>query len=449
MKKEISLPRICNPFTALTAFVLVSVSGSYAGITTIEELDKAKVFSFAIMSDNKGFGAEGTNPNNVITKKFVDWVSANDEFCLGVGDHFTTSSAERLKFRDVMEKNTYFHNNFYPIAGDHDNETQLFYGTIGSDTDWGRGWVIFKMLNNFFERPEVEFRPKQSAKVLSGGKYYDDQLVDYYAKRSKGGFTVHVLGLHYGDHSAFALPTKNFMISKLKTLAATKTDRDIIVVLAHSIDKFFLNAIAGKYMTQSEADLVMNTADLVCDASVHKFWRHRDYDGKYDGNEALWINTGVLDVASTCLAGYVNIHVFDNPPRFTMQWIETENVIKRRLHIGPVKHSDNILDIETVPMVKYVNGPFKQVDWSKFNSTVSTLPWMVVKGGKTLSSTFKVAGERFELPSGFAGKPTKCSIYDIQGRMMRSAELKATEVVYFKDYALSSGAYIVRLRTLE
>jgi glucosylceramidase len=78
------------------------------------------------------------------------------------------------------------------------------------------------------------------------------------------------------------------------------------------------------------------------------------------------------------------------------------------------------------------------------SSAVSTLPRTVMPG-RVASAIMKVAGDRFELPREFAGKPTTCSIYDIQGRMLRSAELKATKAVYFKDHALSSGAYVVRL----
>ena len=97
----------------------------------------------------------------------------------------------RTRFDDVMKNDPFFHNHFYPVIGDHDNETRLYYnGISGLQTDWGRGWVIFKSLNNFFNRSDVEFRPKQSSKVLSGGKYYDDQLIDYHAKRKEAGFTV-------------------------------------------------------------------------------------------------------------------------------------------------------------------------------------------------------------------------------------------------------------------
>jgi hypothetical protein len=69
----------------------------------------------------------------------------------------------------------------------------------------------------------------------------------------------------------------------------------------------------------------------------------------------------------------------------------------------------------------------------------------MMAGSRKARAIFKVAGDRFQLPREFDGKPTTCSIYDIQGRMLRSAELKATKTVFFKDYAISSGAYVVRL----
>ena len=61
------------------------------------------------------------------------------------------------------------------------------------------------------------------------------------------------------------------------------------------------------------------------------------------------------------------------------------------------------------------------------------------------SRSFMVAGESFALPSGYAGKMVSISLYSLSGNLLKSAMIDRRVINLKKDFALSAGAYIIRI----
>jgi hypothetical protein len=199
---------------------------SAKGVTTIEELDDAAVFSFSVISDN-----QGNATNEVPVARALEWISSKAVFCIGNGDLFNGNGGD--PFGDLLsDTNSWFHYNFYPVIGDHDNEIRID-GVRGQEKLWGRGHIVFDMVADFYNRPNIEFRVPSSNKVRSGGDLYEDRQVDYYAKETHGEFTLHIIAIHKGDKSALARRSADFMIQKIEELSASKTEHDMIILVAH------------------------------------------------------------------------------------------------------------------------------------------------------------------------------------------------------------------------
>jgi len=146
-----------------------------------------------------------------------------------------------------------------------------------------------------------------------------------------------------------------------------KGPRDIIFVLAHSTGGDF---VKNANISQSRKDLLFNKADFLCAATIHMFQRWSDYDGQYP-NGAVNFNSGSLgNTGST--SGYMEFHVFDNPPRFTIQYLSAQDYNERTLHDGRIPHIDNNVDDKStcVPHLKIIDGPYSVIeDWSTFVTT--------------------------------------------------------------------------------
>ncbi|MCU0858816.1 MAG: carbohydrate binding domain-containing protein, partial [Pontiellaceae bacterium] len=207
-----------------------------------------------------------------------------------------------------------------------------------------------------------QFRPKTSDP--------DDALVDYYAKVSISGYNVHMLNLHFADHydgsiggsadPSYGLveATQAFMQSKLESLAAVKTDSDIIVVLAHSTGGDFVDQ--GR-INSTRKTLLLSTADLCVSATTHKFgwWdRYKTYD---NGNAAVSYNSGSVGNSGD-QNGYMDVHVLSNPTRITIQYISTVKS-SRTLHTGVLGSQPDSGKYGT-PIIKRINGPWGVVDWN-------------------------------------------------------------------------------------
>jgi len=62
---------------------------------------------------------------------------------------------------------------------------------------------------------------------------------------------------------------------------------------------------------------------------------------------------------------------------------------------------------------------------------------------------FKISGDRFSLPSEFAGKTCLGSIYDINGRSVRNFALKGGDVSLSKDFGISQGVYVMHVKAIR
>ncbi|MCU0858654.1 MAG: hypothetical protein MUC65_09665, partial [Pontiellaceae bacterium] len=346
-------------------FLLLAVSLQAAVITNITQLDSAAVFHFAIMSDNKG-----DSPSNSSHMQRCDtWVKNSggiaSAFVIGLGDHTVSTSSTNDPILRFIRNDSYWKTKFYP--GIADGENQSFGGSQGA---WGKGYHLFEYVDNFFGRSNVTFRPLTSDP--------DDRQVDYYAKVTVSGYNVHILNLHFADQydgrmggsNPFVEATQAYMQSKLEALAAAgKTDHDIIIVLAHSTGGDF---VEQGNINSTRKDLLLCTADLCVSATTHRYgwWdRYKTYD---NGNGAVSYNSGSVGhagghpdkPAEDGVQGYMELHVLENPPRMTIQYIKTE-LSSRTLHVG--KYSDfNSYDSAKygTPVIKQINGPWGVVDWN-------------------------------------------------------------------------------------
>jgi hypothetical protein len=349
-------------------------------IHKIEDLDSMAAFSFSIFGDHNGMAArnydEFGDPSALGMSRLEKWIKANDKFAIGVGDH---AIGNRKYWIWQTEKDAFWNNHFYPAVGDNCNETDYFYGKTGNQAEWGRGWVMFKALNKFFNRntsvDKIVFRQPESTPVYSSKSKaepntlvpYKDQLVDYYVTRKQGKFNIHIVVVHYASPGVLDARSKNFMMNRLRSLSATRTNYDIIVVIAQRAE-FLRSAQSAGHMTRAERDTVMRVADLVVCGDSHIYARQTMFDKDYDGKEALFMNSGAA-YQTGALWGYLNVHVFDNPPRFSVQYIDVQFKNTRQLHVEPVRRSSvqKAQPEEAVsPVLKVVNGPRSRIDWKRF-----------------------------------------------------------------------------------
>lgn len=376
-------------FLHFLVFVLLAGDLSAVVVSTIEQLDTLAAenggFSFSIMGDNNGYEAwqytrpDGGVPDNNAKgmARLQPWIETNDKFCLAVGDH---AIGTRKYWYRMNETNAFWHNHYYPSLGDNCNGTDYFYGVTGDQAVWGRGWVMFKALNNFFTRSnateQIIFRqPDTNSPVYSSVSKakpdtlvpYPDQLCDYYAKRIQGAFTFHIISVNFPDPGVLAARSKDFMMNKLYALAATKTDHDIIIVLAQK-NNWLQRAQDKGWISRAERDALMSIADLTVCGDDHVYRRQNNFDADYDRTEALWMNSGQPCSTTGSGRGYLNCHVFDNPPRFTVQYILTDPAT-RTLHVNAYQIGTlqkNLPAECTKPYLKYINGPYVSVDWNNF-----------------------------------------------------------------------------------
>lgn len=331
------------------------------GVSSISELDSIALFHFSIMSDNKGDATENSN-----VKKWDSWARSG-EFCLGVGDNLQVKGEPFLPF---ISSNTFWKTKFLPNIGDGEN--QHF---SGDQAKWGSGWEMFNSFPNFFTRSDVVFRPLTT---LSR-----DRKVDYRYTFQKGGFTVTAFQLHMSDsydgsmnpaYGGLSHVSSNWLISELdKIRAVGKSDRHIVIVLVQT-------DIVQNWLDNAPAALktaIFKTADLAIGASTHRYgWLTRYKDTCNKGKGPVVYNSGSCGY-SPSTQGYMEIHVLDYPPRFTVCYINTEHNATRLLHVGVQKdwmrNTDNgvsVPDQVGTPVVKQINGPYAAItDWTRITVT--------------------------------------------------------------------------------
>ncbi len=274
---------------------------------TLEELDSEALYSFYIMSDNKG-----DSINREEFKRMVDWTTeSNMKFVIGLGDH-VDEGAEN-SFLEYMVENEWWKNNFYPNVADGENG---YFGE--SQADWGAGFTLLKLL-------EME---KKTNTIIR------DNKAEYYSRIEVGeNHTVHLIQLHYSDtpvgHTlAFKQDSRDYMIKTLNSI--DKKEGDIIIIGAHSESGLWVDVLS-----EEERNIVMGKADLLLSATTHVF-KVFDIEGYYkerledelrvvNRTGALCLNTGAITNArGKAFNGYVEVHMLEAPDRLVIQYINAE-----------------------------------------------------------------------------------------------------------------------------
>jgi len=275
----------------MALIVLILLVSSLSAQMTIGELDSMAVFSFSIMSDNKGYSVENTH-----MYKCDKWIrEAGDRFILGLGDHVKDN--RKNPFLDLIKNDTLWHNHFYPNVADGENE---YWGK--DQGDWGAGAPILDY---------VDLSKRKNVKIR-------DNKCEYYAIEKYDGIKVHIIQLHYSDtptdpNIAFNESTREYLMNTLENI--DKTNNDIIVVLAHT----------GPWVNQLSEERklkLMNKADLILGATTHRYKRYY-FLGEDVDTGALALNTGSVGNSPT-YNGFLQVHVLKNPTRMIVQYQETK-----------------------------------------------------------------------------------------------------------------------------
>ncbi len=313
---------------------------------TIKDLDNEAVFSFSIMSDNKGYSVENTN-----MYKCDKWIrEAGDRFILGLGDHVKDNRTNQ--FLNLIKNDSLWHNHFYPNVADGENE---FWGEEQGDLLAGAPILKYVDLD---KRKNVKIR---------------DNKCEYYAIEEYNGIKVHIIQLHYSDtptdpQIAFNENSRQYLMDVLDSI--NKTDNDIIVVLAHT----------GPWVNQlSEARKLklMMKADLVLGATTHRYERYY-FLGENINTGAIAFNTG--SVGNSGLDnGFMQVHVLKNPTRIIVQYQKTRNDSRK-------------LQGKGFAYEKIINGKISEIDWNNYSLTNSN--WngpnpKVVNQLKAIANKFK------------------------------------------------------------
>jgi len=266
----------------------------FKDITSMAQLDSMSVFSFAVMSDNKGDAL-----NKKEFKRMDKWIKDTKvEFVIGLGDHVKRSW--KNQFVDFLKKDKWWFTHFYPVLADGENE---YYGESQADRSKGKKFLD---LTNIKERNNVEFTEEGS---------------EYYAKFEIKGYTVHFISLFYPDNPsndsiAFPETSKKYLIELLNSIE--KTDKDIIIAGAHSRTGYWLNNLS-----KEQLDIVLDKTDLVLSATSHIFQVFNTYGGE---KVPLAINTGAITHPRLfCKGGYVQVNVVEDPAALVVQYINAEN----------------------------------------------------------------------------------------------------------------------------
>ncbi len=305
-------------------FISLLIPYSILSQTTIQDLDNSAVFSFSIMSDNKGYSTE-----NSAMDKCDKWIKeAGDRFILGLGDHVKINRANL--FLNLLTEDTLWHNHFYPNVADGENE---YWGN--GQGDWGAGAPILDYVN-LASRQNVQIR---------------DNKCEYYAVEKHAGINVHIIQLHYSDTPnnpsiAFNESSRDYLFDILDSI--NKTDNDIIVVLAHT------GAWVNKLSEERKLKL-MNKADLILGATTHSFQRYH-FLGEDVDTGAISFNTGA--VGNSIDNGFLQVHVIKNPTRMIVQYQRTANESRKLQDRG-------------FAYEKVINGKIREIDW---NSEILPVP---------------------------------------------------------------------------
>lgn len=357
-------------FVVITGF---SVTAN-AAVSSIDQLDNACAFSFAVFSDNR------SEIDQNVGRAF-SWIKANHEFCIGNGDIFDDVDSKNDAFLELWKNDSFWHKNLYPTFGNRCSRMNK-----GSQANWGPPAYTLDYLDQTgwtFRTPTEEKIWGHASKEDHTPYPYEDQKIDYYVKRKIGDFTVHLIIVYSNDRAPFAHRSADFLLSTVKHIAPDKSSHDIVVLASH-VERWLWRSCResfwdkgdphynGNPLARSEAEYLLENSDLVVASSDHRFRRLHDTDNwNTSSNQALSVDTGQVYKTGS-KEGYLEVHVFDHPPRFTVQYISA--AATRALHVGVHQPSADRIktdrgETETLcqPMLKYVNGPMIQpLDWNNF-----------------------------------------------------------------------------------
>ena len=370
----------------LTSLLIVfTISTSLFAQMSIKKLDSMAVMSFAIMSDNKGYGLE----NSDMYKCDLWMREAGDKFVLGLGDHVKANRSNH--FLELMKRDSLWHNHFYPNVADGENG---FWG-LGQE-DWGAGAPILDYVG-LDKRQNVEIRSNNC---------------EYYAIEEHSGIRVHIIQLHYSDNppdatKAFNENSRQYLMDILDRI--DKTDNDIIVVLAHTGN--WVNKLSEERRSK-----LLAKADLILGATTHRYQRYEFSDHDNDKG-ALMLNTGA--VGNSGKSGFLQIHVMEYPTRMIIQY-QTTNKESRELQE------------EGLAYEKIINGEIKEVVWDTFEANLSNWNGPIPKVAwqlKGLSHKFKqydvVLKPDKNEPEYWAGAPSV--VRDDDGVFWMAARMRSPE----------------------
>jgi hypothetical protein len=287
------------------------------GQISIHELDSLAVFSFSIISDNKGYSLENSH-----MYKCDKWIKeAGDSFIIGLGDHVKDNRTN--KFLDLLKNDTLWHNHFYPNVADGENE---YWGE--DQGDWGAGFPILD---------SVDLSKRKNVKIR-------ENKCEYYAIEEYNEIKVHIIQLHYSDTPddplvAFNESSRKYLMNTLDSI--NKTNNDIVIVLAHT------NAWIDK-LNSERRNKLLKKADLILEANIHFFKRYKR-NSKFK-NESLILNTG--SVGNSIDSGFLQIHVLKNPTRMIVQYQRTSDIKRNLRKKGYV-------------FEKIIGGKVREIDWGK------------------------------------------------------------------------------------
>lgn len=305
--------------TLFFTFLFISLFYPVHAQFTIEGLDNSAAFSFSIMSDNKGYSVE--NPHMYHCDKWIR--EAGDRFILGLGDHVKHNRPN--PFLDLIKNDALWHNHFYPNVADGENE----YWGVGQE-DWGAGAPILDT---------VDLKKRRNVKLR-------DNNCEYYAIEKHNGIKVHIIQLHYSDNPpdstvAFNESSRQYLMDMLDGIK--KTNKDIIVVLAHTGP--WVNMLS-----EPRKQKLMRKADLILGATSHHFQQYHFLEDKII-NGAVAFNSGA--VGNSGENGFIQVHVLKKPLRMILQYQKTSNDSRK-------------LQGKGFAFEKVINGPIREIDWTNF-----------------------------------------------------------------------------------
>ena len=215
-----------------------------AGPTAPADGEKV-LFTFVIFGDNKSGGPW-------LDVVFENMRKIRPSFVIGMGDHYNGKGTMESFDRSV--RRAFGYGRFWPTQGD--NEDQY----------WGGSQRAFKAQHKYFVRIGLFDATGRPRRV--GIKNANAEMMDYYARFTVAGMTVHLVNLYDQDSMEMQPSTIAWAhrvlpeIKKAKAKAETKKPAEPWIVMAHD-GMWWLKHFKGGHAIYS--------CDLLMGASWHKY----------------------------------------------------------------------------------------------------------------------------------------------------------------------------------